>query len=75
MIGKSVGGFGDNSAGGGTRRPVPEETGRNRGEGGIKKLKQPSVVPGRPIERKIFRFLRSFENERQWGAPKQQNYK
>lgn len=45
------------------------------GEGGIKKLNQPSVVPGRPIGRKIFRFLRSFENERQWGAQKQQNYK
>lgn len=45
------------------------------GRGGIKKLNQPSMVPGRPIGRKIFRFLRSFENERQWGAQKQQNYK
>lgn len=54
---------------------TPEKTGRNRGEGGIKKLNQPSVVPGRPIGRKIFRFLRSSENERQWGAQKQQNYK
>jgi hypothetical protein len=75
MIEKSVGGFGDNSAGGEHGEPVPEKTDRNRGEGGIKKLNQPSVVPGRPIGRKIFRFLRSFENERQWGAQKQQNYK
>jgi hypothetical protein len=75
MIEKSVGEFGGNSAGGEHGEPVPEKTDRNRGEGGIKKLNQPSVVPGRPIGRKIFRFLRSFENERQWGAQKQQNYK